>query len=438
MAGALFAAALPMASPALAGTTQVVVGKSVGIHGTIMVAATSGMTLYTFTKDVAGSGVSNCTGGCLTAWPALTIAAGDTPTGDGSVTGSLGTITRTDNGQSQVTYNGLPLYFFSKDTKPGDTNGIYPNWEAVTLVAAVPTAAVAGRAIGSHGTLLVAASNSMTLYTFTKDEANSGTSNCTGGCLAAWPALTIDAGQAPTGDASVAGKLDAITRSDNGKLQVTYNGLPLYFFSKDTRPGDTNGIYPNWEAVTLAAATPTQAVAGRNIAGHGTLLVAASNDMTLYTFTKDEANSGTSNCTGGCLAAWPALTVAAGQTPTGGAGVTGTLGTITRADNGEVQVTYNGLPLYFFSKDTKPGDTNGIYPNWEAVVLAAAAPAPTPSAPTPAPTSRPAPSTLPPTSTASAGGTTTEAPLPVAWILVLLAGAIGMAGATRRSARRRG
>jgi predicted lipoprotein with Yx(FWY)xxD motif len=132
----LLTAALPVA----AAQTQAVMGKVIGSHGTLMVAASNGMTLYTFTKDVAGSGTSACTGGCLTNWPALTIPAGDTPTGDSTVTGTLGTIVRADNGATQVTYNGLPLYFFSKDKAPGDTNGIYPNWEAVVLAAAATPA----------------------------------------------------------------------------------------------------------------------------------------------------------------------------------------------------------------------------------------------------------------------------------------------------------
>jgi predicted lipoprotein with Yx(FWY)xxD motif len=99
----------------------------------------------------------------------------------------------------------------------------------------------------------------------------------------------------------------------------------------------------------------------------GTVLVAGSNGMTVYTFDKDVANSGTSACTGDCLARWPALTVASGTAPVAGAGVSGTLGTITRADDGALQVTYNGLPLYFFAGDTKPGDTNGNYTGWRLV-----------------------------------------------------------------------
>jgi predicted lipoprotein with Yx(FWY)xxD motif len=48
---------------------------------------------------------------------------------------------------------------------------------------------------------------------------------------------------------------------------------------------------------------------------------------------------------------------AAGQ-PTAGAGVTGKLGTLTRAD-GTMQVTSDGLPLYYWQGDAKPGDTTG-------------------------------------------------------------------------------
>jgi predicted lipoprotein with Yx(FWY)xxD motif len=101
--------------------------------------------------------------------------------------------------------------------------------------------------------------------------------------------------------------------------------------------------------------------------GSQTILVAGSNGMTVYTFTNDTAGSGKSACSGGCLTKWPALTVASGATATSGTGVTGQLGTITRADNGSLQVSYNGLPLYFFSGDKAAGDTNGSYPNWNLV-----------------------------------------------------------------------
>ena len=76
--------------------------------------------------------------------------------------------------------------------------------------------------------------------------------------------------------------------------------------------------------------------------------------MTLYTHAGDSATSST--CTGECATAWPPLT-ATGQ-PTAGAGVTGKLGTLTRAD-GTIQVTYAGLPLYYWEGDTKAGDVTG-------------------------------------------------------------------------------
>jgi predicted lipoprotein with Yx(FWY)xxD motif len=89
--------------------------------------------------------------------------------------------------------------------------------------------------------------------------------------------------------------------------------------------------------------------------------------MTVYTFAKDTANSGKSACTGGCITTWPALTVPAGSKPSAGTGAGGKLGTITRSDDGSLQVTYNGLPLYFFSGDQAAGDSNGVYTGWEAV-----------------------------------------------------------------------
>jgi predicted lipoprotein with Yx(FWY)xxD motif len=107
----------------------------------------------------------------------------------------------------------------------------------------------------------------MTLYRFEKDGA--GVSNCNGGCAAAWPPLVVAAGQAPTAGDGVTGKLDVITRQD-GSLQVTYNGLPLYFFASDSNPGDTNGqevgdvwyvVHPTDAAAGAQSAEPVQPAA---------------------------------------------------------------------------------------------------------------------------------------------------------------------------------
>ena len=101
-------------------------------------------------------------------------------------------------------------------------------------------------ALAANPTLgqILTASSGMTLYLFSNDTEN--TSNCNGGCAAAWPPLLVDDGVSPTGGTSLSGVLSTTTRLD-GKRQVTYNGLPLYFFAgnaaapADTQPGSTNG-----------------------------------------------------------------------------------------------------------------------------------------------------------------------------------------------------
>jgi predicted lipoprotein with Yx(FWY)xxD motif len=72
-----------------------------------------------FTKDEPS--VSNCYDQCAAAWPPL-LTTNATPTGPDSISAGLGTTTRTD-GSLQVTYNGMPLYYWISDQKPGDTTG---------------------------------------------------------------------------------------------------------------------------------------------------------------------------------------------------------------------------------------------------------------------------------------------------------------------------
>lgn len=121
----------PTQPPATTAAKATVNAAEVGDAGTIIVDGTTGMTLYYFEQDVKDSGKSKCNEGCIAAWPALTVEAGVTPTGgDGVDASKLGTITRGD-GDTQVTYDGLPLYFFANDKAPGDLKGVYTNWEVV-------------------------------------------------------------------------------------------------------------------------------------------------------------------------------------------------------------------------------------------------------------------------------------------------------------------
>ena len=82
-----------------------------------------GFSLYLFMADTQNSGTSTCgdDDGCTTEWPPL-LTEGDPVAGEGVDATLLGTITR-DDGSTQVTYNGWPLYLFHEDMAAGDTNG---------------------------------------------------------------------------------------------------------------------------------------------------------------------------------------------------------------------------------------------------------------------------------------------------------------------------
>jgi predicted lipoprotein with Yx(FWY)xxD motif len=78
-----------------------------------------GMTLYTYTKDTKDN--STCYEACAANWPPLLTT--DTPKiVSALVNDNFGVITRT-NGDKQITYKGMPLYYWIKDTKSGDATG---------------------------------------------------------------------------------------------------------------------------------------------------------------------------------------------------------------------------------------------------------------------------------------------------------------------------
>jgi predicted lipoprotein with Yx(FWY)xxD motif len=77
--------------------------------------------------------------------------------------------------------------------------------------------------------------------------------------------------------------------------------------------------------------------------------------MTVYLFEGDKGAA--SSCSAECAAVWPPVTTSA--SPVAGAGASPErIGVITRAD-GTQQVTYNGHPLYFYTRDGDKGDAYG-------------------------------------------------------------------------------
>ncbi len=101
----------------------------VGDLGTVLVNS-DGFTLYLFENDTGST--STCVGTCAGTWPALTTS-GDAAASGGADDSMLGTTTR-DDGTTQVTYNGHPLYVYSGDSAAGEANGegISNVWYAVT------------------------------------------------------------------------------------------------------------------------------------------------------------------------------------------------------------------------------------------------------------------------------------------------------------------
>lgn len=95
----------------------------------------------------------------------------------------------------------------------------------------------------------------------------------------------------------------------------------------------------------------------------GRAILAHRDGKTLYTF--DEDGPGVSNCTEGCLAVWPPVLVTAENI------VHPPYGVLERGEAGEMQLTLNGQPLYFYVADRKEGDIRGdnLGGVWHIIVI---------------------------------------------------------------------
>ena len=124
---------------------------------------------------------------------------------------------------------------------------------AVSAVA-VPTALAGGSktvvgeatAPSLHKTVLTNIKG-MTLYSLSVEK--NGKFICTGSCTSTWLPLVVAAGTKPKGPVAL-----GTIRRPEGKIQVTFKGLPLYTFDGDSRKGDARGEgfkdVGTWHAVT--------------------------------------------------------------------------------------------------------------------------------------------------------------------------------------------
>jgi len=217
--------------------------------------------------------------------------------------------------------------------------------------------------------------NDMTLYMFTNDEPN--TVNCAGDCLVQWPPL-ITQGEPVLGE-GVDPNLIGTAELPDGQMIVTYNEMPLYYWINDREPGDTTGqavgdvwwvVSPEGEIIGMDSEMGEDAAgdeamdeaamtddAELNVATDPELgeYLVGKDEMTLYMFSNDEPN--TVNCAGDCLDNWPPL-ITQGE-PVLGEGVDPDLVGTAELPDGQMIVTYNEMPLYYWVNDTQAGDTTG-------------------------------------------------------------------------------
>lgn len=201
----------------------------------------NGFSLYARRGEEPGR--LRCTGRCLEEWTPLVLAAGR-PTGPTTIQADLGIFDRGD-GTQQVSYQGQPLYRSRDDAGPnqGRGNGRQGAWFAVNVLPAV--------FVSVHpqlGEILVGPTG-MTLYTYTGDPA--GAYQCDEGCSENFPPLviTFTSGASARLRGEVTNMIRVPDSRHGRRVQVTYRGRPLYFWSRDQQPGDVtgNGIAGKWE-----------------------------------------------------------------------------------------------------------------------------------------------------------------------------------------------
>ena len=354
LAGAIVLSAQAATLPAVA---QSDVGTAVAVGVTPLGKAlvdSKGMVLYMYTEDTKNTSV--CYDRCAFAWPPL-LTTGAPVAAAGVNKRLLGTTTRKD-GKLQVTYNGLPLYYWFKDKAAGDWLGqdVGKVWYMMTPAGKVLKTSGAKVTLGTTPLgQVITDEKGKVLYLFTRDSKD-GPSVCYDKCAVAWPPLLTKG--APSAGEGVDGKKIGVTKRKDGNLQVTYNGFPVYYWFQDKVVGDWLGqdvgsvwymMQANGDALFTEGA---RLIVGSLAPGN---VLVGQNGLTLYMYTEDE--KGVSNCYDKCATAWPPL-ITKGAPHIGAGGDSKLLG-VTKRKDGQLQVTYNGMPLYYWFKDTKPGDVTG-------------------------------------------------------------------------------
>jgi predicted lipoprotein with Yx(FWY)xxD motif len=255
----------------------------------------TGRTVYRFDKDTANPPKSNCDGDCAQKWPPLLVEGSAKVFVEGVDKTLIGSVKRAD-GTNQATLNGWPMYLFSGDSKAGDVNGqgVDGTWFAIapdgskavlsqtdtdqqvgltyTTGTAQQNNATADTGdfyrgpsnspaamkwvqltAGSAGGLNPIVHNAVgrTMYRFDKDTPKPPQSNCLGACVQTWEPVLVQQGGRIFVDGVATARVGILNR-DDGTRQVTLGGWPMYYYSGDRNPGDTNGegVDGTWYAIS--------------------------------------------------------------------------------------------------------------------------------------------------------------------------------------------
>lgn len=117
-----------------------------------------------------------------------------------------------------------------------------------------PTITLRSTALGR----IVVNGRGRTAYEFTRDRRNRDSCAKVSGCLSVWPAITVKGN--PIAGPGIKRSLLGTVRLPNGVKQVTYAGHPLYTYSADTGPGQTDYVGApefggTWFAINAAGKT---------------------------------------------------------------------------------------------------------------------------------------------------------------------------------------
>ena len=134
-------------------------------------------------------------------------------------------------------------------TTVGDTSAVADTTSPAPTATVAPDTSVADSVeegiftpyvITVSGLFLVDAAG-MSLYTFTNDPADSTVSTCYEGCAGAWPPVVLGSVEELELEGGLAIEDFNWVFRDDGGIQVTYLGAPLYYYAGDSAPGDQNG-----------------------------------------------------------------------------------------------------------------------------------------------------------------------------------------------------